>query len=274
MAHATHHIIPENERFCVWMDAGIADYKLCPLDFKCEECEFDAQIRKRKDTPRWNEKNPPTSQRTPSVDSSTSADDACAQTLEQMLHMIELTPLPSDRVYSMSHAWAKVADDPTSGSYLVGIDHFMGTMLASSHSVACSMPGTHVKAGEPYAWIVANGETLALHSPLSGTVSAANHALADRTTVLHADPYGNGWIAKIMPDDAFAMEQLKQSDEMRHVMHEDRKRYEYYIQAELLNLRKHLAGTMYDGGTVLDNFEDILGTKKYYAILEQFLRPL
>jgi glycine cleavage system H protein len=272
MAHSTHHIIPENERFCVWMDAGIADYKLCPLEFKCEECEFDAQIRKRKDTPRWNEKKQPTSQRPTSVDSSTSADDACTQTLQRVLVEIDQTPLPSDRMYSTTHAWAKSSDD-AGGLFLVGIDHFMGVMLASAHSVACSMPGTHVKAGEPYAWIVANGETLALHAPMAGTVSSTNHTLTDRTSVLHTDPYGNGWIAKIIPDDASGMEQLKQSDEMLHVMVEDRNKYEYYIQAELLNLRKHLAGTMYDGGTVLDNFEDILGTKKYYAILEQFLRP-
>ena len=246
MVHSTHHIIPENERFCVWMDAGVADYKLCPLDFKCEECEFDAQIRKRKDTPRWNEKNPPTPQRTPSVDSSASAEDACTQSLQHVLRSIDQTPLPSDRLYSRSHAWAKASGDQN-GVYLLGIDHFMGAMLASAHSVACSMPGTHVKASEPYAWIVANGETLAAHAPVSGTIIGTNPALADRTSVLHADPYEKGWIAKIRPDDASCTERLDQSDDVLLVMHEDRDRYEQCIQSELQNLQKHLAGTMYDG---------------------------
>ncbi|HLP16216.1 MAG TPA: hypothetical protein VK470_08165 [Bacteroidota bacterium] len=263
MTHSTHHIIPENEQYCIWMDAGVVDYKLCNLQFKCDECAFDAQRRREH-----------TSAGTTAAgaETSASADDACAQTLEQMLRAIELTPLPSDRVYSMSHAWAKVADDPTSGSYLVGIDHFMGTMLASSHSVACSMPGTHVRAGEPYAWIVANGETLALHSPLSGTVSAANHALADRTTVLHSDPYGNGWIAKIMPDTEQRRNALQPAAEFASVLARDAYRFGKMIGAKFHEMRPISGATMYDGGTLQRGFEDMLGTKTYYGILEHFLR--
>lgn len=41
-------------RKCIWMTAGVISYKLCPIDFNCEECEFDAAMlrqNKRVDKP-------------------------------------------------------------------------------------------------------------------------------------------------------------------------------------------------------------------------------
>lgn len=32
---------------CIWMSSGIVDYRLCHLDFDCDNCEFDKAIRNR-----------------------------------------------------------------------------------------------------------------------------------------------------------------------------------------------------------------------------------
>jgi hypothetical protein len=37
-----YNTMPENDAMkCVWMTSGIISYKLCSLDFTCEDCEFD-----------------------------------------------------------------------------------------------------------------------------------------------------------------------------------------------------------------------------------------
>ena len=33
--------IIENKKRCIWMDAGVIDFKLCDSDFDCLSCEFD-----------------------------------------------------------------------------------------------------------------------------------------------------------------------------------------------------------------------------------------
>lgn len=274
MSLSTHHIIPEGERYCIWMDAGVVDYKLCNCGFTCEECSFDAQLRVRKESLSPGAASPervhPAGQQGRTIGSSTAADAHCATALENVLGSIDRQPLPDDRLYSQHHTWAKADAE---GSYVIGIDHFIGTMLGAAQSVAFSVPPAHIKASEPYAWIVANGETLAVCSPISGTIIENNTALADRSAVIHADPYGKGWIARLRPDEHTSAEMLRACDEMAGVMKDDRVRYERSIQSELHRMQTQLAGTMYDGGTVLENFEDILGTKKYYEILERFLRP-
>lgn len=31
---------------CIWMSAGVISYKLCPHNFNCDGCEFDAAMRR------------------------------------------------------------------------------------------------------------------------------------------------------------------------------------------------------------------------------------
>lgn len=33
---------------CIWMEAGVVDYKLCDLEFDCENCPFDRSFRNLK----------------------------------------------------------------------------------------------------------------------------------------------------------------------------------------------------------------------------------
>jgi glycine cleavage system H protein len=282
MSPSTHHIIPENERYCVWMDAGVVDYKLCNFYFRCDECAFDVQIRTRKNAPHRNEPHPelsPSVHHEKKVDSSFSAEEYSAMTLKNVLRTVDRQALPDDRLYSSNHTWAMEEED--GGMYVLGIDHFIGTMLAAGHSIAFSVPPTPVKANEPYAWIVANGETLAVRSPISGTIVGNNPALAERASALHSDPYGQGWIARLRPDEEVHGAPFQTASRFAHTLHRreevsqamknDCDRYARCIVSELQNLQKHLEGTMYDGGIMLDNFEEILGTPVYYRILERFL---
>jgi len=274
MSISTHHIIPEGEQYCIWMDAGVVDYKLCNCQCKCDECAYDAQVRARTGAAQGAVQAPDAQAGMPGtagrgVESSAAADTQYAAAMERLLDSIGAHEFPSDRLYAANHTWAKADDD---GMFIVGIDHFIGTMLSSALSVAISMPSTHIRAMEPYAWIVANGETLAVCSPVSGTIVENNPALVSQSSVINADPYGMGWIARIRPDDAGA-DALRRQSEMAGAMKQDRIRYERMMNRELQRLQPQSAGTMYDGGIVIDTFEAILGTKKHYEILERFLRP-
>ena len=37
-----YNMMPDSDDMkCVWMTSGVISYKLCSIDFKCEECAFD-----------------------------------------------------------------------------------------------------------------------------------------------------------------------------------------------------------------------------------------
>jgi glycine cleavage system H protein len=302
MSIQTHHIIPEDERHCIWMDAGVVDYKLCTAGFICETCPFDAQIRtehrfstlavavpaaaNREGEPADGgdrerggrsaagghapvSRHDADGEQNTAIATSSSADAWYSSLLQQALRSFDLQPLPDDRMYASNHTWAKQDED---GSYVLGIDHFIGTMLTGMHSVACSIVPTHIKAAEPYAWIVANGETLAVRSPIAGTIVAYNPALGDQSSVIHRDPYGSGWISRIIPTAEDRASLLMPAGEFSPRLRRDTERFEKSIRSKFRALQTVPGGTMYDGGAALSSFEDMLGSMKFYAILERFLR--
>ena len=37
----------DSDRHCIWMSAGVISFKLCPFNYDCEHCDFDAVMRPR-----------------------------------------------------------------------------------------------------------------------------------------------------------------------------------------------------------------------------------
>ncbi|MGE5315375.1 MAG: glycine cleavage system protein H [Acidobacteriota bacterium] len=272
MAHSTHHIIPEGERYCIWMEAGVVDYKLCNAGFLCETCAFDAQIRtekRRADDGTPGQPSPDTG----AIESSGAADACWESALRSLLGAIGSQRLPLDRTYAGNHTWAKKEED---GTYVLGVDHFIGALLPGMQSVACTVVPASIRANEPFAWIVAGGETLAVRSPVAGRLTAGNPLLAERTSLIRTDPYAAGWIARVVPESDHAAMHLADGAAFQAALERDMARFERSIRSKFRRLEpaalRTLTPTMYDGGMALANFEDMLGARKYYSVVEQFLR--
>ena len=50
-----------------------------------------------------------------------------------------------------------------------------------------------------------------VYSPVSGTVTEVNTALADTPELINSDPYGRGWLIKLKLSDASGAEALMDS---------------------------------------------------------------
>ena len=48
--NAIYSIIPDGDKKCIWMDAGVTGFKLCDLNFKCDTCEFNKEITQKQNT--------------------------------------------------------------------------------------------------------------------------------------------------------------------------------------------------------------------------------
>ena len=57
--------------------------------------------------------------------------------------------------------------------------------------------GTPVAQGGTVAVVELSKSVVAVKSPVSGTVVAVNEALEDRPELVHRDPFGDGWIARL-----------------------------------------------------------------------------
>jgi glycine cleavage system H protein len=115
---------------------------------------------------------------------------------------------PNDLKYTADHEWVRV--DGTVGT--VGItEHAQGEL---GDIVYIDIPNAEaiVKLGDSFGTIEAVKTVADMCSPVSGKLIEINYALNDAPEIVNADPYGDGWIAKIELSDLSELDQLMDSE--------------------------------------------------------------
>ena len=110
-----------------------------------------------------------------------------------------MSEIPSDLRYRDSHEWVRVEGD---GTVVVGIsDHAQGE-LGDMVFVELPEPGMSYDQGEACAVIESVKAASDVYAPLSGEVVEANGKLEDSPELVNSDPYGDGWLFRLLPSDA------------------------------------------------------------------------
>jgi glycine cleavage system H protein len=118
--------------------------------------------------------------------------------------------VPDDRRYLESHEWI-TTDSPTR----VGITEFAQDELGDVVFVELPEVGETVTAGEPFGVIESIKAVSDLYAPVSGEVVAVNEALFDRPELVNEDPFGDGWMLELDPDDGVPSDDLLSAAEYR-----------------------------------------------------------
>ncbi|MFQ5844525.1 MAG: glycine cleavage system protein GcvH [Planctomycetota bacterium] len=111
---------------------------------------------------------------------------------------------PAHARYTESHEWALADGDVVT----VGITDFAVEHLSDLVFIDLPEPGRELAAGDPVCEIESVKAVAEIFSPVPGTVSEVNGKLADEVERLGADPFGEGWIAKIRASDLAPLEGL------------------------------------------------------------------
>ena len=120
-----------------------------------------------------------------------------------------MSEIPSDLRYRDSHEWVRVEGD---GTVVVGIsDHAQGE-LGDMVFVELPEPGMSYDQGEACAVIESVKAASDVYAPLSGEVLKANGELEDSPELVNSDPYGDGWLFRLLPSDASQIEGLMDAE--------------------------------------------------------------
>ena len=121
-----------------------------------------------------------------------------------------MSEITGDLRFMKSHEWARVEGD---GKVTVGIsDHAQG-LLGDLVYVDLPEVGERAEAGTACAVVESVKAASDVYSPVSGTITAVNTALADKPETINEDAFGEGWIFVVKPDNlAEEMEELLDPD--------------------------------------------------------------
>jgi glycine cleavage system H protein len=112
--------------------------------------------------------------------------------------------VPEDLRYSKDHEWARLEGDRVR----VGITDYAQDALGDVVFIELPEIGSTVKLDESFSEVESTKSVSDVYAPLAGTIVEINTDLADAPERINEDPYGDGWICLIEPEDAAAYESL------------------------------------------------------------------
>jgi glycine cleavage system H protein len=124
---------------------------------------------------------------------------------------------PRNLKYTNSHEWVRVEGKQV----VVGITDFAQDQLSDLTYVELPTVGDSFSGQEEVAVVESVKAASDVYAPISGTISAVNNNLLDRPELINSDPYGEGWIFKLTPDDTTELESLMDADQYDQSMPDD-----------------------------------------------------
>ena len=100
---------------------------------------------------------------------------------------------PDNLKYTESHQWVRLEGNVA----VIGITDYAQEQLGEVVYLDLPQAGDDVTAGEVMGSVESVKSISDIYSPVSGSVVEVNEPLMDEPAKINADPYGEGWMAKI-----------------------------------------------------------------------------
>lgn len=112
--------------------------------------------------------------------------------------------IPAELKYTKDHEWVKIEDD----ILVIGITDFAQSELGDIVYVDVDTLDETVDANEVFGSVEAVKTVSDLFMPITGEVVEFNEGLEDDPEKVNSDPYGEGWMIKVKPENISDYEDL------------------------------------------------------------------
>ena len=114
-----------------------------------------------------------------------------------------------DKYYSKTHEWVTTDGEEA----IVGISEYAAADLGDITFVDLPREGTDLICGDSIGTIESVSASSDVYSPVSGTVTAVNHALDDDPGIISSSAEGKGWLYKLDNIDPTEVDELMSEEE-------------------------------------------------------------
>ena len=277
---------PRDNKYCIWMQAGVVKYKLCDHNYDCNTCPFDQAMTKTaernialrqagKPAPGkkgeiipWQDKmrqRAGLDQKCRHMLTGRIPAYFCAynyecyrcpfdQMLEEQLEVF--TPLRPQvkEIFGFQvptsiylHCGHAWAAVENAGRIRIGLDDFSQRLLGPAEEMQLPNIGDEANQGVIGLALARQGKKAAVMAPVDGIIEAVNPKVRRQPRLAHDDPYGEGWLFVVNPTNLKPnLENLLFGDENMAWTNNEAHR--------LLSLLESSVGvTLPDGGTIVDD---------------------
>jgi glycine cleavage system H lipoate-binding protein len=170
--------------------------------------------------------------------------------------------VPENLRYHPGHSWA-LSESPN--LVRVGMDDFASKLTGTVESITLPQRGQWIRQGQKVCTFHRDGCTVDMVSPIEGTVSEINPALATDPKLALRDPYGDGWLVTVQAPDA--------KTSFRNLLGGSLARWWTEEAASRLQRRMPMAvagAYAQDGGVAVDNVSAEIPDAEWLPIAKEF----
>ena len=122
--------------------------------------------------------------------------------------------IPEELKYTKDHEWIRIEGNIAT----VGITHFAQGELGDIVYVDVDTVDETVERDEVFGSVEAVKTVSDLMMPLSGEVTEFNEVLEDEPEKVNTDPYGDGWMIKILMSDTSQVDELLSAEDYKNLI--------------------------------------------------------
>lgn len=116
-----------------------------------------------------------------------------------------MSDAPEGLRYTKEHEWVRSEED---GLLTIGITDHAQESLGDVTFVDLPQAGSQFGVGEVFGVVESVKAASDLFLPVAGEIALVNDALDALPEKVNEDPYGDGWMVKVKPDDSSAVDSL------------------------------------------------------------------
>lgn len=120
-----------------------------------------------------------------------------------------MSDYPRELHYTKSHEWLRLENDDR---VTIGITDHAQHQLGDLVFVELPDNQSGMEQGDELAVVESVKTAADVYAPISGKVIAINEQLTTTPELINQDPYGNGWICQLKPDNLDELGELLDAD--------------------------------------------------------------
>lgn len=117
--------------------------------------------------------------------------------------------IPENLKYTKTHEWVRVETD---GTWVVGITAHAQHLLGDLVYVQLPEMQTQAQTGVEVCVLESVKAAADVYSPADGVIVAVNTSLNQQPELINQDPYEQGWLFRLQPDNASTATLLSAAD--------------------------------------------------------------
>jgi glycine cleavage system H lipoate-binding protein len=170
--------------------------------------------------------------------------------------------VPENLRYHPGHTWAL---SESTNLVRVGMDDFASKLTGTVENITLPQRGQWIRQGQKLCTVYHDDCAVDMVSPIEGTITDINEAVAKNARLALNDPYGDGWLVTVnAPDSKTSFKNLLGGPMARWWMEESASRLQRRMPIAL-------AGSLaQDGGVAVKDLSAEITNEKWLPIAKEF----